>query len=247
MKYSVKQLAELAGVSVRALHHYDAIGLLVPDRDEKTDYRIYTDEHVRLLLAIKLMKQAGMSLEEIAQKVSSKYFDVQYVFEDLVEVLESERGKLDELILQLKQYSHMDIDTIVQAHKDVGFDEKTAQGYAEEAYMRWGNTDAYKQSAQRLAKMSKEELQVVKQNGECIMSAIAEKMDKDVSDEVVQTLIGEYHVHMETFYDVDAQTFTQLGEMYVADPRFKKTFEDIKPGLAAYMRDAMKWHAEHAM
>ncbi len=51
------------------------------------------------------------------------------------------------------------------------------------------------------------------------------------------------HIH-ERFYDLSHDFHRGLGDMYVADPRFTKTYDDLAPGLAAYVRDAIHANAE---
>lgn len=63
--YQVKELSELAGVSVRTLHHYDDIGLLLARRHETNEYRYYTLDDAVRLQQIVFYRKLGFSLKEI--------------------------------------------------------------------------------------------------------------------------------------------------------------------------------------
>ena len=72
--YKVKELAQLSGVSVRTLHHYDKIGLLVPSRSGK-GYRLYTDNDLFRLQQILIQRELGLPLEEIRKSLDDPKFD----------------------------------------------------------------------------------------------------------------------------------------------------------------------------
>ena len=73
--YQVKDVARLAGVSIRTLHHYDAIGLLVPGNRTAAGYRLYTDSDLFRLQQILIGRELGLSLEEIRQSLDDPRFD----------------------------------------------------------------------------------------------------------------------------------------------------------------------------
>lgn len=72
--YSIGQLSELSGVSVRTLHHYDQIGLLVPQR-KGNGYRTYGSDEVHRLQQILLYRACGMELSRIAQALDDPSYD----------------------------------------------------------------------------------------------------------------------------------------------------------------------------
>lgn len=65
MKYSISELAKLAGISPRTLRYYDQIGLLKPKRQQNSNYRYYDSNDVDLLQQILFYKEMGVPLNEI--------------------------------------------------------------------------------------------------------------------------------------------------------------------------------------
>lgn len=116
----------------------------------------------------------------------------------------------------------------------------TENEYAKEAEEKWGNTDAYAQSAERVKKMSKEEMNKIKLEGEELLRQIASFMDRGVESEEVQVLIKKHYENLNHFYTPTFEMYAGLADMYVDDDRFNAYFEKFRPGLAVFMRDAMK-------
>ncbi|PLX27340.1 hypothetical protein C0583_03415 [Candidatus Parcubacteria bacterium] len=112
--------------------------------------------------------------------------------------------------------------------------------YKKEAKDRWGKTDAYKQSEERIAKMSEEEIKKLKIDGETLTQKIADNITKGALSKDVQALIIKHHKSINRFYDCSIEMYGQLGEMYVQDPRFRSYYDKFKPGLARFMRSAIR-------
>lgn len=120
-------------------------------------------------------------------------------------------------------------------------DEKTLNQYAEEAKQRWGNTEAYKQSQERVKKMGKEGLEKVLQEAGKLTEGIAVCMQsgEEPTGEMAQKLIARHYDGLRAFYEPTLEIYRGLAEMYVADERFKANYEKVAKGLAEFMRDAM--------
>lgn len=121
---------------------------------------------------------------------------------------------------------------------DTEFDEQTA-AYAKEARERWGNTDAYKQSEERVSKMTKADMQKIKDAGEALTRSIAACMEDGIASDAVQVLIAQHYNGLRTFYEPTPEMYRGLGDMYVDDQRFAAYYEKFAKGLAQFMRDAM--------
>lgn len=111
--------------------------------------------------------------------------------------------------------------------------------YAEEAKERWGHTDAYKQSRERVAKMSKEDFARIGAEGDDITRKLAALSDRDPADPEVQEQIRRHYDWLKHFYEPNPELYRGLGAMYADDPRFAANYDKYKPGLAAFIRDAM--------
>lgn len=112
--------------------------------------------------------------------------------------------------------------------------------YKQEAKVRWGHTEAYRQSAERVKKMSKADLERIKKEGEMITRSLAEVIHLGADSEKVQELIARHYGWLNHFYEPDLEMYKGLGEMYACDPRFSANYEKFAPGLAGFMRDAIK-------
>ncbi len=113
--------------------------------------------------------------------------------------------------------------------------------YAQEAKQRWGHTEAFKQSQERVKKMGKAGLaQVMKEAGELNQEIVAAMtIGRSPKSAEVQELIARHYNGLRHFYEPNLQMYRSMAKMYVDDPRFKANYENIAPGLAEFMRDAM--------
>lgn len=125
---------------------------------------------------------------------------------------------------------------------DKAQDEIFSDHYANEAKVRWGDTDAYKESVRRVSAMGKDGLaRAVRAQEECV-SEIARCMQegRKVRDEKVQSLVRVHYDGLRAFYEPNLELYAGLAEMYVTDARFVRYYENIAPGLSLYLSNAMK-------
>ena len=116
--------------------------------------------------------------------------------------------------------------------------------YAEEAKQRWGHTEAYKQSQERVAKMTPEQWEKIKQDGDALMREIVSQMGQGAKSPEAQALIAKHYNNLRNFYEPNLEMYRGLAEMYVQDERFKAYFEQYAPGLTQFMHDAMLEYCE---
>lgn len=116
--------------------------------------------------------------------------------------------------------------------------------YAEEAKQRWGHTDAYKQSAERVAKMTKADMDLIGKKNDELMRKIAESMANGSKNAATQELIAEHYEGLRNFYEPNPAMYRGLAEMYVSDNRFTDYYEKYAIGLAQFMREAMICYAD---
>jgi DNA-binding transcriptional MerR regulator len=248
MNYTVRQLARMAGISVRTLHYYDEVGLLAPSFIKENGYRYYAEKELLKLQQILFFRELEFSLEKIKQIIDAPNFDSISAMKDQRKLLKLKKIRIerllqaiDETIASLKGGETMSNDDRYSA-----FNDPTYQKHKDEVEERWGNTDAYKQSKERVGKMSKTDLERVKAEGEEIARTTAELMKKGFSHDSpeVQKQINLFYKHLHNFYDPSYELFRGLGQMYVDDPRFTKVYEDRAKGFALFMRDAMGHFAD---
>jgi hypothetical protein len=168
-----------------------------------------------------------------------------------VEHLRRQHGLVLERMERLREVAAV-LEKTMEAHKmgirlnpeemfEVFGDQDPTQ-YAEEAEERWGDTDAWRESQRRASAYTKDDWLRVKAEQEASGRALAEALqgghapDSDVAmDAAEQARL----VIDRNFYPCSHEMHVNLGEMYVADPRFTATYEEMAPGLAQYVRDAI--------
>ena len=124
-----------------------------------------------------------------------------------------------------------------------GFDDD----YQHEAKERWGETDAWKQSAARTSRYRPSDWAEVKREMEAVNAAFVAALEsgEPPTGEAAMDAAEAHRQHIDRrFYDLSHDFHRGLADMYVADPRFTKTYEDLAPGLAAYVRDAIHANAD---
>ncbi|GAA1920681.1 MerR family transcriptional regulator [Streptantibioticus ferralitis] len=249
MSYSVGQVATLAGVTVRTLHHYDEIGLLTASGRSHAGHRRYEDVDLDRLQQILFYRELGFPLEEIAVLVSDPEADP-------AEHLRRQYSVLTDRIARLRQMAAA-VERAMEARKlginltpeekfEVFGPDYDPDDYAEEVEQRWGHTEAYRQSQRRAATYTKEDWLRINADAADINAKIAALMETGAApqSEEAMDLAEEHRQHIcRFFYDCPYQIHTGLGGMYVADERFKGNYEAIKPGMAAFLRDAIMANA----
>jgi len=160
MPYTVQQLASLANVTARTLHHYDHIGLLSPSEIGMNGYRYYGESELLRLQQILFFRELGIPLSEIKTMLDNPGFDIATALAEHRGVIELKRSRMDELITTIDHTISRIKNNISMDDKDLynGFSHEEGEKYAEEAKERWGNTDAYRQSQERVKNMTKDDM-----------------------------------------------------------------------------------------
>jgi DNA-binding transcriptional MerR regulator len=239
MTYTVGDLARLAGVTVRALHHYDELGLVRPSQRSTAGYRLYGDDDVLRLQQVMLFRELGLPLADIAQILDDPGYDRADVLRRHREVLVGKRARLDAMIAAIDAATAItNGETIMTKSLFDGFDP--AQ-YEDEANEKWGDTDAYRESARRTKQYGKAEWDAIRREADAIYARLAALIDRAPDDPDVQAAVEAHRAHIERwFYPCSVEMHRGLGEMYVADPRFTRTFDKIAPNFAEFLRNAFR-------
>ena len=136
----VKEVAQLTGVSVRTLHHYDDIGLLTPDGLTEAGYRLYSDDNLATLQQILFFRELGFSLKKIKELLDSPSYDRQEAFEMQRKMLIEERERLDRVIETIEKTIQHEKGELGMTNEEKfkGFDF-SHNPYEQEARDRWGD------------------------------------------------------------------------------------------------------------
>lgn len=246
MRYTVQKLARLAGISVRTLHHYDQIRLLKPSTVERNGYRYYEEMELLRLQQILFFRELDFPLLEIKEILDRKGLDKAKVFEDQKKLLELKRARLDGLISSIcTTIKNMNTDS-KSSDKELydAFKDDDVKQYQDEVKARWGNTDAYTQSQAKVSKMTKAEMDKLKEEGKKFTQKLADSMNLPIESDEVQALVAQHHKGIEFFYPCSTEMYRNLGKMYVDDPRFTAYYDKFAPGLAVFLRDAIAYFCD---
>ena len=250
MSFTVGQVADLAGVTVRTLHHYGRIGLLEPQERSAAGYRRYCDDDLQRLQHILFYRELGFSLDDIATILRDPGADMSAHLARQRKLLNQRISRLQTMVAAVEKEMEalaMGI-RLTPEEKFAIFGPGYSQDYEVEAQQRWGDTDAWKQSQARTAQFSKQQWIEIKQAGDDLNRRLGEAMSGGAApdSEQAMALAEEHRRSIEMFYDCGYPMHRGLGDMYVQDERFAKTYNDVAPGLAQWLRDAIHANADRA-
>lgn len=244
MAFTVGELSRLTGVTVRALHHYDEIGLIRPSQRSPAGYRLYGDDDVMRLQQVLVFRELGVPLDEIATAIDRATDRAALLRKHRAALLEK-RGRIDAMVCAVDTALRvLEEGTQKMRAEDFKqlFDGFNPEDYEEEARERWGNTDAYKESARRTKQYGKPEWEAIRRESEGIYARLAELMQQGAAaaDPAVQAAVEDHRRHIDRwFYPCSKKMHHGLGEMYIADPRFTANLDKVAPGFAKFLRDAI--------
>lgn len=200
------------------------------------------------LQQILFFRELEFSLEDIKKIMSSPSFDMKEALLDQRELIELRKKRLSRLVKTIdKTLLKLNHKITMQDDELYGnFSKEEMDKYTEEARQKWGNTEAFKQSQERVKKMGKEGLKKVMEEGKKLTLELADalKAGEDPKSDKVQKLIARHYDGLRAFYEPNFEMYRGLAEMYVADPRFKANYEKVAVGLAEYLRDGMIYYAD---
>ncbi|BBX15380.1 MerR family transcriptional regulator [Mycolicibacterium duvalii] len=247
---TVGEVAQRFGITVRTLHHYDAIGLLTPSRRAASGYRVYTSADLTRLSQVIVYRRLELSLDEIARlldegdEVSHLMRQRERVMsriDELTGLVEA----IDQALEKIMANTPMTDDDMRELFGD-DFDD-----YQAEAEQKFGETDEWKESQRRAKTYGKDEWVRIKAEGEAVEKALSDAFRAGLpadSDEAMNAA-EQHRLHVNRwFYDCPPAFHRNLGDMYVSDPRYVATYDESfgLPGLAAYCRAAIHANADRA-
>jgi DNA-binding transcriptional MerR regulator len=245
--YTVKQLAELAGVSVRTLHYYDEIGLLSPSTVGKNQYRYYDDAALLRLQQILLYREIGVELAQIKPILDNADFDVKAALKSHLEVLHKRQDDLQTLIHTVQDtIAHIERETTMpKAKMFEGFSEEKQKEYEREIRLEYG-AEKVNESIANWGSYSEEKKQAILAEGNAIYMDIVKAIDSNWAhdDNRVQGFIERWHQHIRYFYEPTLEIIRNLPELYTSHPDFIKNFAAIHPRLGEYIKTAIHHYVD---
>lgn len=210
---TVKEVSALTGISVRTLHHYDAIGLLCPSRVTEAGYRLYDEEALRRLQTILLLRELRFPLKQIREILENPGFDPREALAEQIRLLQLQREHLDGLIAHARQLQRTGV-----MHMDFSaYNKEKQERYAAEAKAKWGKTEAWQEYEEKTRDQSKQQLADA---GAALMEIFGELgAVRHLAPESVeaQALVKKLQAHITAhFYTCTPQILSGLGRMYAA-------------------------------
>lgn len=241
--YKVKELADMAGVSVRTLHHYDKIDLLKPCEVNESGYRFYTLESLEKLQQILFFKELDFSLQDIKEILDQPNFNKKEALKDHKKLLEKKLDRIQKMITTVDNTIEAMEGELKMNEKEMfnGFNEEEIESFKEEVKNKYGNTEAYKESVKKTSNYNKKDWEEINTDMNSIFNEIANKMDLGPDSKEVQELVERWRNHITKYhYNCTKEILGSLGQMYVYDERFKNNIDSIKEGLAEFLSKAIE-------
>ncbi len=244
----VGQVAESFGVTVRTLHHYDAEGLVVPSARIPAGYRLYTDADLARLATVVTYRRLDLPLLEVRALLDGDGTAEEHLRRQRDAVV-SRLGELEQLVTAIDRALESEMNDKPVTREDLKelFGDGFSDEYEAEAQQRWGESDAWKQSAARTKRYTAADWAEVKAEGDAVSEGLVAALRSGAPATSAEAMdAAEAHrTHLERwFYDLDHGVHRNLADLYVADPRFTKTYDDLEPGLAVYVHDAIHANAD---
>jgi DNA-binding transcriptional MerR regulator len=243
--YTVGEVAELSGVSVRTLHHYHEIGLLAPTVRSPAGYRLYSPEDLRRLRQILLYRELDFRLEEIADMLASPDSGTDDHLRRQHSLLRARQDRTGAIETEMEARK-MGISLTPEEQLEI-FGTDKLEEHAAEAEQRWGNTEAWQQSRRRTAAYTKEDWIAIKAEADANIEGFAAAIRAgEPSDGAVAMDLAEAHRRhlIRWFNDCGYDTHRGLAELYMSDPRYMASYDEIEPGFSQYVHDAIMANAD---
>ena len=238
---TVKQLSKLAGVTPRTLHHYDAIGLLKPSRVGDNGYRYYGEDALLRLQQILFYRELDIPLDDIKKIIGRRDFDVLGALQSHKDALNKQVARLNRLINTVDNtINHLKGKNIMseKAYFE-GFTEEQQEIYALEAEQMY-DPETVRASNRKWKAYSAAKKEAIMAEGKTMYMDMIAAMPKGADSPEVQAIIERWRKHMDYFWTPKLDQLLDLVNGYNDDPRFKANFDKMSPGLAEFMREAVK-------
>jgi MerR family transcriptional regulator, thiopeptide resistance regulator len=249
MAYTVKQVAQLSGVSVRTLHHYDRIGLLKPAYLLANGYRYYEEEQLLMLQQILFFRELGFELAKIRKILGRSDFDRLAALKGHRQLLQQELTRLkglvrtiDATIIHLQGGKAMEAKQLFQTFR------VSQRGQDEQYILERGGPKAearVAESRRRVASWKPEDFAAAKEEGDAIQRELVRALENGAAPESpeVQALMRRQFHWLERYYTPDREVFLGHAQMFQEHPEYRAFYENLHPKMPEYLAAAMRHFA----
>ena len=234
---TVKEVSKLTGVSIRSLHHYDAIDLLKPTKVTEAGYRLYDDTAIERLFMILLFRELGLSLKEIAGILNAPDYDRNRVLERQINCMHDRIDKLQNRIALAKGMLVLGVE-----YMDFnGFDPQKMDDYSAQAKALYGKTDAYKEFEQKSKNRTKEQEKDLGAQVMDFFARLGKMRPCDPGCEAAQTWARELqNFFTANFYNCTPQIFAGLAESYAGGGSMTENIDKVGGhGTGAFAKEVI--------
>lgn len=243
--FTVKQLAQLAGVTPRTLHHYDEIGLLRPTKVAANGYRYYDEQALLRLQQILFYRELDLDLPKIKKILDDKKFDLVSALQSHHSMLEQEVQRLQTLIKTVDATIMHLTGEIKMSQKKIfeGFSQEQQEEYENQAAQQWGE-EGVKQTVKRWNSYTDAERKSIMEEGEAVYQQMVSEMPRGPEAPEVQATLRRWHQHLRYFYEPTFDVLRGLGNAYNEHPDFNATFTAMHPDLPAFLQQAINFYVD---
>ena len=240
---TVHEVSKLAGISVRTLHHYDAIGLLKPTQTTESGYRLYDNAAIRRQQNNLMFRELQFPLKEIKEILDSPAFDPAEALAQQIKLLELRQKHIEKLIILAREIQSKGVTTM---NFEV-FDKSEIEQYKAEAKAKWGKTQAYQEYTQKSAAQSDDEQNEIANHLLGKFSELGSLRHLPPAAKEVQEKISVLQKFItDNYYVCTNEILNGLGQMYVGDERFKKNIDKAGgDGTAEFVNQAISVYCSH--
>jgi MerR family transcriptional regulator, thiopeptide resistance regulator len=244
--FTIKQLAQVAGITPRTLHYYDQIDLLKPTQVGENGYRYYGEESLLRLQQILFYRELDLPLDQIRKIMVDGEFDAKTALKEHKDELKKRIERLQRLITTVDQtILHME-GKIKMSQKQLfeAFNDEQ-QAEMEKEAMQLYDPEIVKASMKKWKSYSKSDKQRIADEGNAVYLDILSAMPMGAASPEVQACIERWRRHMDYFWTPNLEQLVGLADGYNDDPRFRANFDRIDPRLAPFMREAVSIYVQN--
>ncbi|MBQ6145609.1 MAG: MerR family transcriptional regulator [Clostridia bacterium] len=241
---TVHEVSKLTGVSVRALHHYDELGLLKPASVTEAGYRLYDEDSLVRLQSILLFRELQFPLKDIGRILDSPAFDRNKALDQQIHLLELQREHIDNLIDLAKGIRFVGVKHMTTDFRP--FDTKKIDEYAREAKASWGNTPEWKEYEQKSKGRTKEQTAAISEGMMDIFQAFGAIRDTDPAGPQAQAPVERLQAYItEHYYTCSDQILLSLSKMYDGGGSMTESIDSVGgPGTGDFAAKAIAVHCK---
>ena len=240
---TVHEVSKLTGVSVRALHHYDQLGLLKPAAVTEAGYRLYDEDSLVRLQSILLFRELQFPLKDIGAILDSPTFDRNRALDQQIRLLELKKEHLENLIDLARGIQGVGVKPLTDFR---AFDTKKIDEYAREAKASWGTTPEWKEYEQKSKGRTKEQTAAISEGMMDIFRSFGAIREGDPASAEAQALVNRLQGYItENFYTCSDGILLSLSKMYGGGGSMTENIDKVGgPGTGAFAEQAIAVHCK---